>query len=113
MKYYGLGVLSGVLVGIIILLLALKFINRDGKISTRYDERQLKARGEAYKYGFIAICISNGIILCCDFSDFALSTFLGSSAFFIPILIGVVVQVSYSIFADAYLCNKLQYVASN
>ncbi len=103
MTGYALGILIGVTIGVIILLLALKFINNDGKLSTKYDERQLKARGEAYKYGFIAVCISNGIILCCNFSRLNLSGFLGDNVFFIPILIGVVVQVTYSIFTDAYI----------
>jgi hypothetical protein len=103
MGFYLAGVFIGITVGVVILIIALKFINKDGKLSTKYDERQLKARGEAYKYAFIATCISNGVILCFDLTKYDLVKLLGDTAFFIPILIGVVVHISYSIFTDAYI----------
>ena len=94
--YYALGVLVGVLVGLL-----MKAINRDGKIKTEYDERQKEARGKGYMYGFWAIIIANALLF--TFSNSFDMTVLGSTVYFIPILVGVIVQVTYCIFKDAYI----------
>lgn len=94
--YYALGVLVGVLVGLL-----MKAINRDGKIKTEYDERQKEARGKGYMYGFWAIIIANALLF--TFSNSFDMTVLGSTVYFMPILVGVIVQVTYCIFKDAYI----------
>jgi hypothetical protein len=86
--------------GIGIALFSAKKMNKDNKVKTKYDERQLKIRGDAFKYGFFATLISNGIIMALAASE--LERFLGVNAYFIPIFIGVVVQMTYSVFKDAY-----------
>lgn len=98
--YYALEVLVGVLVGLL-LVVVMKAINRDGKIKTEYDERQKEARGKGYMYGFWAIIIANALLF--TFSNSFDMTVLGSTVYFMPILVGVIVQVTYCIFKDAYI----------
>ena len=86
--------------GIGIALFSAKKMNKDNKIKTKYDERQLKIRGDAFKYGFFATLISNGLIMALAASG--IEKFLGMNAYFIPIFIGIVVQMTYSVFKDAY-----------
>ena len=102
MSARNLGILVGIIVGIILTFVILKAINKDGKSKTKYDERQQRARGEAYKYGFFTVLIANALMMCFSvfFDNFKV---LGDSMFFIPILAGVIVQVTYSIFNDAYV----------
>lgn len=99
--YYALGVLVGVLVGLLLVVVFMKAINRDGKIKTEYDERQKEARGKGYMYGFWAIIIANALLF--TFSNSFDMTVLGSTVYFMPILVGVIVQVTYCIFKDAYV----------
>lgn len=99
--YYALGVLVGVLVELLLVVVFMKAINRDGKIKTEYDERQKEARGKGYMYGFWAIIIANTLLF--TFSNSFDMTVLGSTVYFIPILVGVIVQVTYCIFKDAYI----------
>jgi len=99
--YYALGVFVGVLVGLLLVVVFMKAINRDGKIKTEYDERQKEARGKGYMYGFWAIIIANALLF--TFSNSFDMTVLGSTVYFIPILVGVIVQVTYCIFKDAYI----------
>lgn len=99
--YYALEVLVGVLVGLLLGVVFMKAINRDGKIKTEYDERQKEARGKGYMYGFWAIIIANALLF--TFSNSFDMTVLGSTVYFMPILVGVIVQVTYCIFKDAYV----------
>ncbi len=92
--------LLAIIFGIAIALLAIKSLNKDKKVRTKYDERQLKIRGDAFKYGFFATLITNGIIMALAASN--LDAFLGMNAYFIPIFIGVVTQMTYSVFKDSY-----------
>lgn len=92
--------------GLGIALFSAKKMNKDNKVKTKYDERQLKIRGDAFKYGFFATLITNGLIMA--FAASNLEKFLGLNAYFIPIFVGVVTQMTYSVFKDAYfgLNNK-------
>ena len=94
--------LIGIVVGIILVLIILMFVNKDGRLKTKYDERQLLVRGKAYKYGFFACLISNAVFMFFMTGDFGFEVF-GYSIFFFPILIGVTVQVTYCIFKDGYV----------
>lgn len=97
----GAGIAVGLMVGIAVTLLLLKLSSKNGAVRTEYDERQKIIRGEAYKYGFWAALLGNAAIMAATaFGDL---TGLGLSLYFMPILIGVVVQVSYCIFKDGYV----------
>ena len=101
MKAYTMGVLFGVIVGLILAAIFLKSMNKDGKMKTKYDERQKEARGRAYMFGFYGIVITNALFLILS-TSYDLG-FLGLSLYFIPILVGIIVQITYSIFHDAYV----------
>jgi hypothetical protein len=101
MKAYTLGILVGIVFGLILTVLFLKAINKDGKMKTKYDERQKEARGKAYMYGFYGVVLTNALFLVLS-SSYDLGI-LGLSLYFIPIFVGVIVQVTYSIFHDAYV----------
>ena len=91
----------GIVTGILITVLLLKCMNKDGKTKTKYDERQQRARGEAYKYGFFATLITCAIFMLLETSK--LISILDYTTYFIAIVIGVIVQFSYAIFHDAYI----------
>lgn len=92
----------GLIIGIILAIIIIKMFNKDGKAITKYDERQKVVRGEAYKYGFFSILITCGILMVLNTQEGILNV-LGDTLFFIPIIIGVIVQVTYSIFKDGYV----------
>ena len=92
----------GLIIGIIFAIIIIKMFNKDGKAVTKYDERQKVVRGEAYKYGFFSILITCGILMVLNTQEGILNV-LGDTLFFIPIIIGVIVQVTYSIFKDGYV----------
>ena len=95
------GMAVGILVGIIICLFVFRYINRDKAIRTKYDEMQLVTRGKAYKYGFYAILIYEGLMCLIDNgTNLPLNAF---SIHFLAIIVGIVVQVSYCIWHDAYM----------
>lgn len=101
MNYYMMGILVGIVVGLILTVIFMKSINRDGKLKTEYDERQKEARGRGYMYGFFATIITNGLLMVLSIScDIEV---LGISLYFIPILIGIIAQVTYCVFNDAYV----------
>ncbi len=96
------GLAIGIMVGLIIAVILLKVSNRDKKTMTEYDERQKAIRGKAYMFGFYGIAISNVIMLVLGIDNMDYIKMLGMNAFFTPILVGILVQVSYSIFNDSY-----------
>lgn len=96
------GWIIGIFVGIILVVVLLKVMNRDGGLRTQYDERQQIVRGKAYKVGFYAILLTNAILLFLSTGDFGIER-LGYMVFFIPIFVGLVAQISYSIFKDGYV----------
>ncbi len=91
----------GISVGLIIALAIIKAFNKDGKVKTKYDERQQRARGDAYRFGFYAMLIANAIFMLLDIVS--LTKIFGYTSFFTSIIIGVVAQFSYAIFHDAYI----------
>ena len=84
------GLAIGIMVGLIIAVILLKVSNRDKKTMTEYDERQK------------AIAISNVIMLVLGIENMDYIKMLGMNAFFTPILVGILIQISYSIFNDSY-----------
>ncbi len=93
----------GIIVGLVIVVFVMKFINRDGKMKTEYDERQKAVRGQSYMFGFYGLTIANVIMLVIRSYDAEIIRVLGLNAFFIPILVGIVVQMSHAIFNDSYM----------
>ena len=102
MTAYGIGVSVGIIVGLVICIFVLRVANTDNNVKTKYDERQAKVRGDAYRYGFFGGLITNAVLLGLSLSGIDLHM-LGSSLFFIPIAVGVMVQATYCVFKDGYV----------
>ena len=96
-----LGMVCGIIVGIILVMILLKFANRDGKMKTDYDERQSIIRGRGYQYGFFAILIYEAVMVMILTMEVKLPL-TSSLIHFIAILIGVLVQAGYCIWKGAY-----------
>ena len=88
---------------IIIFLMVLVFLKIFGKTNAgEYDERQKIVRGDAYKYGFWAVCLTNIILMAiCVHVD--ISKILGINLFCIPLFVGILTHISYAIFNDGYI----------
>lgn len=102
----------GIVIGLCICYVALKKINKNGKAKTEYDERQKVVRGKAYTWGFYAAMATNAILMLLSSID-GVTKMLGFSAFFIPIFVGIIAQMSYSIFKDGYVgqnTNMTKYI---
>lgn len=91
----------GIVVGIAIALAVIKAFNKDHKVRTKYDERQLRARGDAYRYGFFATIFACALFMILDTAG--MLGIFGYSTYFIAILIGIITQFTYAIFHDAYI----------
>lgn len=93
-------VMAGVIIGIIAVIIGL-VLGKNQMGSCVFDERQERARGKAYKYGFITLviylCIYSFID---DMAEPALESGLSVGA--IGICIGVAVFAVVSIWNDAY-----------
>lgn len=93
----------GITVGLLLVVVLMKFINRDKKTKTEYDERQKAVRGRSYMYGFYGVVLSNCIMLLIVTENTEIIKLLGMNAFFIPIVIGIIVQFTHSVFNDGYI----------
>ena len=101
MAELSMGYIVGIMVGIVLVVLLLKLVNKNGRAKTEYDERQQIERGKAYKWGFFAALLTCAVLLILETFDTIIPV-LGMTAWFLPIVAGVIAQVSYSIFHDAY-----------
>lgn len=100
-KSFGIGI--GIMVGIIISIFVIKAINKDGKFKTKYDEMQQIARGKAYKYGFWSILAYEALMCVLTSDDFFVLPFNNFTLHFTAVMVGVLVQVTYCIWNNAYI----------
>ena len=66
------GVAVGLMVGMIIVVFALKLIHKDGKMKTRYDEMQKINRGKAYAISFWTLLGLEAVLALVDTLDIKL-----------------------------------------
>ncbi len=97
---YIMGRLFGAAVGIIVGLLLIFFIKKDGRVRCRYDERQELIRGRGYKYAYY-------VMIACFIVDIlfgeVLERFMERSVIgMIYLCIGVIVVSVYGILNDGY-----------
>lgn len=93
--------LFAIITGVAIAVVAMGMMNKDKKVSTKYDERQKIARGKSYAWGFYAMMISAAIFML--LSLLGLTKVFGGYSYFTILIIGCIVQVVHSIFNDAYI----------
>ena len=95
------GVAVGIVFGLILAIALIMIANKNRKIKTEYDERQLRVRGDAYRYAFYTVVIWEVFlfILACDEIRLPIPEYV---LHFAGILAGVIVLSSYCIWKDAY-----------
>ena len=94
----GIGLLIGLAIGALIL-----FVSKKVNKNQQYDERQLAARGNAYKAGFITFVICELVIFFVElFTEQPLVLYKAGNLQMLVTLFSALVFVEYSIFADAY-----------
>ena len=108
MNYRALGLTIGVTVGLVLCVVIFKFWNKDGKVKTKYDEKQEKVRGKAYMYSFWTLAACELIVSVLD--GFGVKLF---SDLFVAnlscIIIAALVNASYSVGKDAYMGLNTHY----
>ncbi len=106
--YYLLGIICGVAVGIaFVALLACLIRKAGGKVNFEcrkdsFDERQLLARGVAYKYAFYTLLIGVLVLECLE-DIFKITMFSSLSGVFFVICISLLVFATICIMKDAYM----------
>ena len=93
------GILFGIIVGLVLVAVFLRYMNTDHKMKTQYDEMQQIIRNRGFKYGFYTILITEAL-LCVVTTAFTIPA-EPIVIHFLPIFLGVVVQSSYSIWNGA------------
>ena len=107
--YKSAGITIGILVGLILAVALILIANNNRKFKTEYDERQLRVRGDAYRYAFYSVIICEVILLILAIGEFTLPI-PEYVLHFGGILIGCLVLSGYCIWKDAYwgLNNNLK-----
>jgi len=95
------GMITGVVLGLLIAAVLLRFAKKDKKEKFTYDERQHIARGIGYKYAFFTLVIYN-----VAYGIFDMATEIKWVENFTGMMIGVclavLVHIVYSIWHDCY-----------
>ena len=91
----------GVLVGLVIALFLLRYMNRNHKFRTEYDEMQKAIRSKGYMYGFYTMLIFEAL-LCLLPASLQIPA-EPVVTHFLPIFLGITVLSSYCIWNGAYV----------
>lgn len=67
-----IGVITGIIVAIVIVLICSRFLNKDKSIKTKYDERQEIVRGKSYRIGFYAMSLALLLLLILESAEVVL-----------------------------------------
>ena len=70
--YKSAGIAVGILIGLILAVALILIANNNRKFKTEYDERQLRVRGDAYRYAFYSVIICEVILLILAIGEFTL-----------------------------------------
>ena len=95
------GVLSGVLIGLVIAVIMLRFVNKNKKMTAEYDEMQKLVRGRGYMYAFYTVLIFEAL-MCVLSMGVELPAEQGV-IHFVAIIIGVTLHACYCIWHNAYV----------
>ena len=106
------GLVFGLLVGLVLAVILLRYMNRDHRVKTEYDEMQKNIRNQGYCFGFYTVLIFEAIL--CLVPSFIRIPAEPIVVHFLPIFLGVTVHASYCIWKDAYVglnTNLKRYLA--
>ena len=96
-----IGVTAGIIVGLVIAVFIIRYVNRDKKLSTEYDEMQRQIRGEGYKYAFYTVLILEAVL--CVLTMGMVLPAEPYVVHFFAIFVGITIQASYCIWKGAYV----------
>jgi len=96
-----IGLAVGVLVGLVLAFFLLRYMNRDHKAKTEYDEMQKSIRNQGYKYGFYTVIIFEALL--CLVPSFVRIPAEPIVVHFLPIFLGITVHACYCIWNGAYV----------
>lgn len=98
---YLLGVICGVVIGLILIVLLLRWTKKDGAAKCRYDERQELVRGRGFKYAFFTLITCNGVYVFADSlpEERMIDSAVGVG---VCIIISCVVYACYCIWNEGY-----------
>ncbi len=105
--YYALGLICGVAVGLVFVALLVCLTRKmGGKIDLEckqgaYDERQLLARGVAYKYAFYTLMI--GVVSISLLDTMGIKMFMSLAGIMLVIFVSLAVFATICILKDAYM----------
>lgn len=99
--YKSAGVAVGIVIGLIVAIALILIANNNRKFKTEYDERQLKVRGDAYRYAFYTVMIWEVILFVLAIGEFTLPL-PGYVLHFAGLMVGIMVLSGYCIWRDAY-----------
>lgn len=100
-KEYLLGIFFGVAVGLILVVLLLRWTKKDGASKCKFDERQELVRGRGFKYAFFTLMICTAVYAFAD--SLAENRMIGSlTGVCICIVISCVVYACYCIWNEGY-----------
>ena len=99
--YKSAGVAIGILVGLVIAFALIIIANKNRKIKSEYDERQLRIRGDAYRYAFYTVVVYEVIMFIIGIGGFSLPVD-EYILHFAGIILGIMVLSGICIWKDAY-----------
>ena len=99
---YNSGVAIGIMFGLVLCIFIFRAINKDKHLMTKYDEMQEKVRGKAYCYAFWTICAFEAM-MCVFHTEDSVLPFNNMVIHFIPLMAGILVQIGYCVWNDAYV----------
>ena len=79
----------------------IRYVNRNKKLTTEYDEMQKQIRGEGYKYAFYAVLILEAVL--CVLTMGIVLPAEPYVVHFFAIFVGITVQACYCIWRGAYI----------
>ena len=96
-----MGVASGVLIGLVIAVIMLRFVNKNKKMTAEYDEMQKLVRGRGYMYAFYTVLIFEALM--CVLSMGVELPAEQSVIHFVAIIVGVTLHACYCIWHNMNL----------
>ena len=96
-----IGVTIGIIVGLIVAIFIIRYVNRNKKLTTEYDEMQKQIRGEGYKYAFYTVMILEAVL--CVLTMGIVLPAEPYVVHFFAIFVGITVQACYCIWKGAYI----------
>ena len=95
------GLAVGLMVGLVLVVILLKFANKDKKIKTEYDERQKEIKNKGYVIGFYTTVAMLAVESLWSITgiEFPIPEF---AVYFLDIIVGVTTMCAYSIWNGVY-----------